>query len=242
MNFMAFTGQVSTHACFPPAPPCSSQNGVCVHRSHFWAYFVSKFHCILAGMKGHTWTQRMQPIHFQSQYKLVKSNHTALIEAVNDELYETQQNKNDISSQVTKLKEYLLSIINGYSPDTTDIVDQELPEQALADDADADEELQQIRQQEEAVKQKVSLLSSSTKPGVWYEIYNGEDRAIRRLKLSVILEDSAQLIFVNRKGIKVMEKDAEVFAQELEDDRSRILADHSTFDHALGKVISSLAA
>ncbi|MCK4706489.1 MAG: DUF1631 family protein, partial [Gammaproteobacteria bacterium] len=69
-----------------------------------------------------------------------------------------------------------------------------------------------------------------------------EDKAIRRLKLSVILTDVAKLIFVDRKGIKILEKDADVFAQELEDNRSRVLADHSTFDHALGKVINALAA
>ncbi len=183
----------------------------------------------------------MQPIRFQSQFNLIKSNHNALIEAVNDELYETQQDKKDISSQITKLKEYFLARIDDYG---LKVIDQDnsdfSEEEVLADDSSEDsyDELQQT----EIAAQKISLLSSNTKPGVWYEIYNGEDRAVRRLKLSVILSDTAQLIFVDRKGMKVIEKDAEEFARELEEDRSRLLADHSTFDHALGKVISSLAA
>ncbi len=85
-------------------------------------------------------------------------------------------------------------------------------------------------------------LSVSTKQGVWYEIFNGKDKPVRRLKLSVILTDAAQLIFVDRRGLKVIEKDAEEFSRELEDNRSRLIADHSTFDQALGNVISALAA
>jgi len=42
--------------------------------------------------------------------------------------------------------------------------------------------------------------------------------------------------------MKVIEKDAAEFARELEEDRSRVLADHSTFDHALGQVMNAMAA
>ena len=186
----------------------------------------------------------MQPIRFQTQFNLVQNNHMALIEAVNDELYETQQDKNDISSQISELKKYFSAMIDEYGLKVVDENNNELSDEQLTDDSgtDTEEELLQIQQQIEVAKQKISQLSNSTKPGVWYEIYNGEDKAIRRLKLSVILTDAAQLIFVDRKGIKVIEKDAEEFAKELEDNRSRILADHSTFDHALGQVMNCLAA
>jgi hypothetical protein len=122
--------------------------------------------------------------------------------------------------------------------------DEEITEETLHNEEDegTEEELQQIKDQIQTAKEKIAQLSSSTRPGVWYEIYNGEDRAVRRLKLSVILTDAAQLIFVDRKGMKVLEKDAAVFAKELEEDRSRILADHSTFDHALGQVMNAMAA
>jgi hypothetical protein len=186
----------------------------------------------------------MQPIKYQSQFKLLKNNHQALIEAVNDELYETQQDKDDISTQVQQLKSHFLNMINEYGLKIVDEDDNEINEQDLVSQAEenTEQELKQIQQQTEIAKQKISQLTSSTKPGVWYEIYNGEGKAIRRLKLSVILTDAAQLIFVDRKGIKIIEKDAEEFAKELEDNRSRVLADHSTFDHALGKVMSAMAA
>jgi len=60
--------------------------------------------------------------------------------------------------------------------------------------------------------------------------------------MSTVLTEAAKIIFVDRKGVKVIEKDVDDFAEELNQNLSRILADHSTFDHALGKVIGSIAA
>ena len=186
----------------------------------------------------------MQPVRFQSQYELMKTNHEALVEAVNDELFTTRQDKSEISSQISTLKEYFFKVIDRNGFKVTDHGDITLTEEELvtSSSADTEEELKNIQRETDIAKQKIAQLASSTKPGVWYEIYNGEDKPIRRLKLSVILTDAAQLIFVDRKGTKVIEKDAADFAKELEDKRSRVLADHSTFDNALGKVITALAA
>ena len=186
----------------------------------------------------------MQPIRYPSQFNMVKNNHLALIEAVNDELYETQQDKNSIKQQIYSLKTYFLQMMEEYDLKLVDENNVEITGEALLEEETegTEEELQQIQNQIETAKQKIAQLTSSTKPGVWYEIYNGEDRAVRRLKLSVILTDAAQLIFVDRKGMKVLEKDAAVFAKELEENRSRVLADHSTFDHALGQVMNAMAA
>ena len=186
----------------------------------------------------------MQPIRYQSQFKMIKDNHAALLEAVNDELYATKQNKNDITDQITQLKSHFLQMIDDCDLKIVDENNKELSkEEILNEESDnTEEELKRIQEQTEIAKQKIAQLENTAKPGVWYEIYNGEDKAVRRLKLSVILTDAAQLIFVDRKGMKVIEKDAEVFAKELDENRSRILADHSTFDNALGKVISALAA
>lgn len=186
----------------------------------------------------------MQPIQYPSQYNLVKSNHMALIEAVNDELYATKQDKNEIADQIATLKLHFLKMIDEYGLKLVDDNNEEIPREEIFDESaeDTEEELHRIQQQTEIARQKIAQLASTNKPGVWYELYNGEDKPVRRLKLSVILTDAAQLIFVDRKGVKVIEKDAEDFARELEENRSRVLADHSTFDHALGNVIKALAA
>jgi len=89
---------------------------------------------------------------------------------------------------------------------------------------------------------KVANLPRDVRPGVWFEIFNGENRAIRRLKLSVIIMEEAKLIFVDRLGVKIIEKDAAIFTEELSNEKSKFIADHSIFDNALSNVISSLAA
>ena len=186
----------------------------------------------------------LQPIKYQSQFEMVRSNHLALLEAVNDELYRTQQNKDDVSGQVEELKSLFLKMIDRSDLKIVDASNDEISEEELVASSteDTEEELKNIKKQTDVAKEKIAQLSSSTKPGVWYEIFNGDDKPVRRLKLSVILTDAAQLIFVDRKGIKVIEKDAAEFANELAEKRSRLIADHSTFDQALGNVISALAA
>lgn len=145
---------------------------------------------------------------------------------------------------MAELKSYFLQMIDGYDFKVVDEKENNISEEPVGEtSADTTEdELEHVKQQTNIAREKLAKLTSSTKPGVWYEIYNGEDKAVRRLKLSVILTDAAKLIFVDRKGVKIIEKDAEEFAKELEENRSRILADHSTFDHALANVITALAA
>ena len=104
------------------------------------------------------------------------------------------------------------------------------------------EEIAEIKEQERIAREKISKLPSDLHPGVWFEIFNGDEKPVRRLKLSVILTEVAKLIFVDCHGVKVIEKDAGDFARELENRQSRFIADHSTFEHALGTVIHKLAA
>ncbi len=195
----------------------------------------------------------IQPIKYPSQYDLLKKNHMALIETVTDELYHTQQDKMAIKKQMAELKSYFIQMIDDYGLKFVDSDETRMSDVGIAEEAlngtmnetsvdNTEDELQYVQQQTDIAKQKIAQLPGTTKPGVWYEIYNGENKPVRRLKLSVILTDAAQLIFVDRKGIKVIEKDAEDFAVELEENRSRILADHSAFEQALGRVITALAA
>lgn len=186
----------------------------------------------------------IQPIRFKSQYELMKTNHDALVEAINDELYETKQDKKDVTKHVITLSSYFIKTIDSTGFKEVDHGNINITEDELvtSSSADADEELINIQKDAESAKQKIIQLPMNTRPGVWYSVYTGEGKSVRRLKLSVILTDVAQLIFVDRRGTKVIEKDAAEFAKELEDNRSRMLADHSTFDNALGKVINALAA
>ncbi len=110
----------------------------------------------------------MQPVSFQSQYNLLKNNHLALIEAVNDELYETQQDKNEITDQIVALKTHFLHLISDYDLKIINEAGKNLTEEEMFDSSgdDNEEELQQIQQQVHIAEQKIAQLSSSTKPGV----------------------------------------------------------------------------
>ena len=206
----------------------------------------------------------LQPIQTSSQWQTVWRNHIALTEAVHDELSETKQDRETISEQVDNLKEAFMELLDAHSfklveesrvssatmfEDADFEKDAEIAASQLqaANDDYAIEEDEDIRstlieQEADSARDRLNKLPSIVHPGVWFEIYNGEDKAVRRLKLSVVLTEVAKLIFVDRKGVKVIEKDAADFAAELDKEKSRFIADHSTFDHALGQVMQSMAA
>ena len=91
----------------------------------------------------------MQPIKHSSQYELITSNQAALIEAVNDELYETKQDKNDIASQIATLKAHFAQMMEDYGYEVvTDGRHENSQDDPTEDSAeDAEKELQQIKQQ-----------------------------------------------------------------------------------------------
>ncbi|MDH3342160.1 MAG: DUF1631 domain-containing protein [Gammaproteobacteria bacterium] len=185
----------------------------------------------------------LQPIKQKSEWSFLNNNHLALVEAVNDQLYETKQDKTDIDKKLSILEKTFLNMLDqaGYAIDETQVDDQETIFHENIN-TDIEQEMDLAKQEAQIALDKISQLPANVKPGVWFEVFNGDDRAVRRVKMSTILTEAAKIIFVDRKGVKVIEKDAADFAQELNQNMSRLLADHSTFDHALGKVIGSMAA
>lgn len=187
----------------------------------------------------------LQPVRQKAQLQELNDQYEALIEAVADALYETKQDKAEIDAQLIALRsvfekriaqsEHLLhEPAQAKQTEIDPVVQQEMDAYDAA--------MARIKDEEESVLEKVARLPTYVKPGTWFEIYTGEDRPVRRLKMSVILIETAKIVFVDRKGIKGIEKDAGEFADELSNDMSRVIADHSTFDHALGNVISMMAA
>ena len=79
------------------------------------------------------------------------------------------------------------------------------------------------------------------KPNTWFEVFSDYSHPVRRLKLSIILNEQAKLIFVDCMGNKVLEKNLKKFVTELKNDQSRIINDHSIFEYALSMVIISIA-
>lgn len=80
-----------------------------------------------------------------------------------------------------------------------------------------------------SISDRISSLPSDIKPGVWCEIYIDDVTPSRRLRLSVINIKTGMLIFVNRKGIKKLEKDALEFSNELKRGLSKIYKHDALF-------------
>jgi len=93
---------------------------------------------------------------------------------------------------------------------------------------------------EVVAKEKISKLPSGVAPGAWFIVYNGEDKPVRRLKLAVILVHDASMVFVDHLGNVVIEKDAEIFADEIEKGLSGLIMQHSVFDHALHTALEAI--
>jgi hypothetical protein len=191
----------------------------------------------------------------QQRWFALKSQQLELIDVIRQQLYATRQNRLEIDAAIDHLMHAFQQVLEQKS--FADNIDDESeagldPYVIDLDDTAAFDSLPEINaepqpltpmeQAAEQAREKVVRLPHDVRPGVWFEIYTGEDSPLRRLKLSVIIMEDAELIFVDRLGIKVMTKDAALFADELAQDKSRFIADHSAFDHALSYVISSLAA
>ncbi|MEG5264691.1 DUF1631 domain-containing protein [Pseudomonas sp. JDS28PS106] len=75
--------------------------------------------------------------------------------------------------------------------------------------------------------------------GCWVEILEDEDHKLR-CKLTAIVEPSGRYVFVNRTGMKVLEKTRTGLAIEFRRGAIRILDDALLFDRALASVIHNL--
>jgi len=214
----------------------------------------------------------LQPIVDNTQYNLVKNNYRDLVSIIESELYVTKQDRSDIDVQVFQLQTLFITALETFENEleqnkhsqresfsemeqsinlssseemTINEPEKEYPEKEyveLTDDKALDEDARIAQQEGEHAKNSIAELGNMARPGDWYKVYNGEDKAVRRLKLSVILTEVAKLIFVDHRGVKVIEKDASDFIAELADERSALISEHSAFDHALGQVIHRLAA
>jgi hypothetical protein len=83
------------------------------------------------------------------------------------------------------------------------------------------------------------IKARNMKLGTWLE-FSGSLGECERAKLSWISPISARLLFVNRKGLMVAERNLFLLARELRDGRARILEVAPIFDRALDGIMSRL--
>jgi len=185
----------------------------------------------------------IQPITNKLRLLMLKNSSAELINRLRQDLYGTRQDKSSIDTCLQALQEHHNKLMLDTSADGNKPEAPAEPEKESISEADIKAEAQRIADENLRIsKEHLAKLPKDVKVGAWFEIFNGTENIIRRLKLSLILFDEAKLVFVDRVGNKVLEKHATELLDELQTNRSRLLADHSIFNHALGHVITSLAS
>ncbi len=202
--------------------------------------------------------QLLQPIESSHAYNKVNTEKDDTLGVMHSSLLETPQNPVEIETEINNVLINFEDTLQDspFNPDNISVdssyfvtvdddseeyneMQAELIEPVIEIE---DEIIDPLLEQANIAREKIAQLPREVRPGVWFKVYNGEDSAARRVKLSVIIMEEAKLVFVDRIGVKVIEKDALKFTQELTADTSQIIADHSAFDHALGMVINSLSS
>ena len=120
----------------------------------------------------------LQPINDKSQWQMLQANHEPLIEAVNDELYETQQDRKEIDAQISALKQTFLKMLDDYGYKLVESPDAATPEQTSTaapyveeenidaaneefDENEHDEEVARIEEQARIAREKISKLQAT---------------------------------------------------------------------------------
>lgn len=90
------------------------------------------------------------------------------------------------------------------------------------------------------IEEKTLQLVEQLRPGCWFEMVQEDSSQNMRCKLAAIIKTTERYIFVNRRGLKVLEKNKLQFAAALQQEQLKILDDSLLFDRALESVIGDL--
>jgi len=169
------------------------------------------------------------------------------LEATYSELMSTENLSDTQEDVLPVVPEPVDHVTTGDVPDEESDAEDETFEldhdEALADvsgETELEAEPEQSEDLEAIAKAKIGALPDGVAPGAWFIVYNGEDKPVRRLKLAVILVHDASMVFVDHLGNVVIEKDAGVFADEVEKGLSGLIMQHSVFDHALSSALETI--
>jgi len=188
-------------------------------------------------------TKSLRPVKNNAEWITLKNNYQEITTTVSSKLATTKQNKEKIFMATANLKRNYEKTLNTSEffeeKSIVKEVDLSLKDSIYADKSQ--DEPSPIEQKELSSKDIINELPDYVKPGVWFKIHTGNDSPPRRLKLSIITPENARLVFVDRQGTMIIEKDANKFSTELLNNHSHMLEDHSVFDNALTQVISHIS-
>ncbi|MDH5765928.1 MAG: DUF1631 domain-containing protein [Gammaproteobacteria bacterium] len=190
----------------------------------------------------------LRSIESRDDWIALRSIYKGIVNSIRSSLSNTLQNKEKIFIATSNLNNYFFKKLSEseFKSDPDKINDNETTPVniiELFNDKEFDDfSINQTESRTEYCKELLTKQSDIIKIGNWFEVFTDYNHPLRRLKLSILMEDEARLIFVDYMGNKVIEKNLETFITELKNDQSRLINDHSIFEYALSMVIISIAA
>ena len=178
----------------------------------------------------------VQPLKNAAELEHLISTRASLLATTRAYLQRTNQSEQDIDKVIQDLSDIHQPLI-----DKADFSQATAALETAAEAVNENDSPQQAVQAETTEPEPEKLkLPSSIVPGMWFQIFNGEDKAQRRCKLSVIILEDQKLVFVNYQGEVIIEKNLGEFLNEMAEGKSKAIMGHSIFDHALNSVVTSL--
>ena len=176
----------------------------------------------------------------ESVQTILTAEQLAKLIAEKDKLFEQTEKYLNISSNSKKDVQGIMEVYRetiqqhiddaNFSEDEVSVAEETISKAEPVEEAPIEEELDDDK----------PTLPSSVMPGMWFQLHMGDDGVPRRCKLSVIIMEDANLMFVNHKGELVVEKSFEEFNDEVANNKTKMIMGHSAFDHAFKAVIDRL--
>ena len=170
---------------------------------------------------------------------ITSAEHLAKILAKKDALFELTEKYLNVSSNSKKDVQNVMAVYKETVQkhiDDANFTDEEV---TVADEIISKADPVEEPPIEEEIIDRPTI-PSNIMPGMWFQIFMGEDKAIRRCKLSVILVEDANLMFVNHKGELIIEKSFDEFNEEVANETTKMIMGHSAFENAFKTVINRL--
>lgn len=179
--------------------------------------------------------ESIQPLKSAEDLAILQADKEDLIEITRDYLSAATKSKKDTDNVIQGLTQTYDRHINEADFSNQEMADAEKNVDAMADDPFEEDVNEPIVPDEPK-----PTLPANAVPGTWFQLYMGEDQIDRRCKLSVVILEDSNMMFVNHKGELIIEKSFADFETEIAENKTIVIMGHSVFDHALKAVVTQL--
>ena len=198
-------------------------------------------HYLNAGKENNQWVNlaltlrhivdSVQPITSPEQLAKLMAEKEELLAETENYLNLSSKSKQDVQNILATYKETLQSHIDdaNFSEEEVSVAKETISNAEPVEEPPIEEETTEKHD-----------IPANIMPGMWFQVYMGEDNTARRCKLSVIIVEDANLMFVNHKGELVTEKSFDEFNEEVANESTKMIMGHSAFDHAFKAAIGRL--